>query len=579
MLPIQFILLLILVSMPGGMVLPGAQSASAPPWLLLGWLLLSQIGLVIFVWSRVRKAIRLLNDPSTTSSAAITQGTDTLFSWSRWFSTGITAVFLFTTPLGAQIFHWIDHLPGLAPFKGLDGHVSMVPELIFMAPAMGAWVAIWLAAYFVEEASHERRLPYELGNERPVHELPTAGQYIVMQMRHNFFPIVFLPMQAAVAVIGSLATRWFPHAHDRQLIDMQAEGIASVVFLGGLLLVLPWLLVRLWSTTPLVGPLRQRLDGVAGLYRIRFRNILLWRTHNLVINAAILGWIPFARYFLMSDSLLEMISDRQLEAVFAHEVGHGVHKHIPWYFALLVGAMALAVGICGILVYALHLPENGNLAQFLLVALACICGGLTMPLVAPRFEHQADWFAARHMARVYRERAAESRESARVPAKVQQADAPEWRPAAESGAAEMVTLEQYVAGLYPHAAPHARVAGATPAGESAAQPAALIETPDAAGAEIFISALDSIIETSNRSRNRRGWMHPSPNQRAQLLRELATNPAAVKRFDRWMRNTRLLIVGVALLGIASSAVAFYLPPQDSPATQPVSTTHAAIHPK
>src|SRR5262249_47976732 len=129
------------------------------------------------------------------------------------------------------------------------------------------------------------------------------------------------------------------------------DWVDPVTSLIGFLLVLfafPWLLVRLWSTTSMMGPLRQRLDGVAQRYRLRFRDIRLWKTHNLVSNAAILGWVPFTRYFLMTDALLESFSDRQLEAVFAHEVGHGVHRHIPWYFATFVGALLLATGLADI---------------------------------------------------------------------------------------------------------------------------------------------------------------------------------------------------------------------------------------
>ena len=44
----------------------------------------------------------------------------------------------------------------------------------------------------------------------------------------------------------------------------------------------------------------------------------------------------------MSDALLESLSDRQIEAVFAHEVGHGRHRHLWWYMAMAVSAMTLS---------------------------------------------------------------------------------------------------------------------------------------------------------------------------------------------------------------------------------------------
>ena len=44
--------------------------------------------------------------------------------------------------------------------------------------------------------------------------------------------------------------------------------------------------------------------------------------------------LPHVRYILLSDLLLERMDDEQIEAVFAHEVGHVVHRHMAWYVRL-----------------------------------------------------------------------------------------------------------------------------------------------------------------------------------------------------------------------------------------------------
>ena len=44
---------------------------------------------------------------------------------------------------------------------------------------------------------------------------------------------------------------------------------------------------------------------MAGLHRLRFRDILLWPTHNRIANALVMGVMPRFRYVLLSDLLLE----------------------------------------------------------------------------------------------------------------------------------------------------------------------------------------------------------------------------------------------------------------------------------
>ena len=62
-----------------------------------------------------------------------------------------------------------------------------------------------------------------------------------------------------------------------------------------------------------------------------------------MVNAAVIGFLPGLRYVLVSDLLLESMSPIQVEAVFAHEIGHVRHRHVVWYFIFLVG-MTLFLG-------------------------------------------------------------------------------------------------------------------------------------------------------------------------------------------------------------------------------------------
>ena len=544
------------VCLPGQMSEQGAQGAAtqtggaavAFPWVWMLSFVLSHAAIAAAVWVKTRRSIHLLYATSG-SSSSITHGTESLFFWARWLTIAATGAHLFT-PVREYVMQQFLHLHWMKEL--------LVPELLFITPALLTWLAIWGAGYFVEMAVRERSLPYRLAQQLPVHEMPGMGRYFATQARHDFFPALFLLASKVI----NLATEgvvqwWYPGGKDGQTV----QSVASTAGMVLLLVLLPFFWVHIWSTTPLRGRLRERLEGVAAAYRLRFRNILLWRTHHMTINAGILGWLPFARYFLLSDSLLETFSDRELEAVFAHEVGHGVHRHHYWYMALAAGVIALAAGVPYVLVYySPFLSGHRDTAEMILSAmLLVVFGGLSLPFIAPRFEHQADWFASRHMARVLargeEEPTAEKREG-------RSGAALRDLLAGEPTAAEAVTLRQYVAGDYPHAAANAPLqeaagGGTVVAGAGGAVSGGREGAEDFAlpGAEAFILALDGIADTTQRDRRQRGLMHPSIEDRVELLRRMAVSPECEKQFERSMRRTRLLIVALVAAGVASCVLA------------------------
>lgn len=251
--------------------------------------------------------------------------------------------------------------------------------------------------------------------------------------------------------------------------------------------------------------------------------------------------------------------------------------------------MAFAGGVAGILeayspagvnaFAAAHLggPDTGALiVTMLLVGLFLTFG---FSFVSHRFEHQADWFAATHMGKVLAARP----ESLPIPAAAlaEVPDPSEFDASivdARPAAPPVLTVQQYVAGEYPHARPDG-IAGAVPAKASPpvlkAPPLQSALPPEIAGTEVFISSLDTLMEITHRSREKRGWMHPSVNHRVQLLRTLATDPVAVKEFRRRMLLTRVIIGIVILLGILGAFVAWRLPSPPVPGNAPGGPTFQA----
>ena len=114
---------------------------------------------------------------------------------------------------------------------------------------------------------------------------------------------------------------------------------AALVLL--LVLFLPRFLRYAWDAQPLPeGPQKMLLQGVAQMARFRCRELLLWRTGNLMANAAIVGLTRGSRRVFFSDALLAQLGPRQLAAVFAHEIGHARRCHVPLFLIWALGFFA-----------------------------------------------------------------------------------------------------------------------------------------------------------------------------------------------------------------------------------------------
>lgn len=133
------------------------------------------------------------------------------------------------------------------------------------------------------------------------------------------------------------------------VVRAHVEGVAvwNAVFVVVLLALLgaglPSLLRNTWETAPLEpGPQRGLLEAVGQRAGFQASELLVWRTGHLMANAAIVGFLPRTRVVLLSDSLLSILSLRELAAVYAHEIGHAVRRHvlvfIGWALAFFLGA-------------------------------------------------------------------------------------------------------------------------------------------------------------------------------------------------------------------------------------------------
>ena len=133
-------------------------------------------------------------------------------------------------------------------------------------------------------------------------------------------------------------------------------GAGPAARLGGLALFLvlfnalgPVLVLRSQETYRLDEPRRRRILSMCEAQGLRVRDVRAIRARSArVANAMITGVLPSLRYVLITDHLLDHLSEDELEAVVAHEIAHGRQHHLLFKagsWLVLVVAVNVAVAL------------------------------------------------------------------------------------------------------------------------------------------------------------------------------------------------------------------------------------------
>lgn len=207
------------------------------------------------------------------------------------------------------------------------GAPTFLEELVVLAPFLALQAVVWWG--FLRA---ERML-----------ELPGADRggwhLLVLEARRQWGLVlpVLLVLLLMQDLMGWLRPEW------------SSDVFVQTVFMGtmGLLvLLMAPLLVRLaWPTRPLPPcALRTRLESVAQRHGFRYRDVLVWDTGGTMLNAVVTGVVPWGRFVLLTDALLDWLDDARIEAIFGHEMGHIAHRHLSFlgfFFMASLGVAAL----------------------------------------------------------------------------------------------------------------------------------------------------------------------------------------------------------------------------------------------
>jgi STE24 endopeptidase len=398
-----------------------------------------------------------------------------------------------------------------------------VPGLIIgCLPPFLTWMGLWWAQFPADRALREQNILVQLNEGLPMQPPPSFWNYFFVNLRLQLLfslapALILLALHDALTLVLPTVFHRIPFLNGW---EDAGEAIIALPMLAVLMIVSPEILRRVLHTEPLADcPLRRRMTEIADRHGVRFKDVLLWKTQHQMGNGAVMGLVPWFRYVLLSDLLLETMPDEQIEAIFAHEIGHVVHRHFLWLMGTVATIMFILTGPGQIAADALAAMHSAHtwMAESMQAAILLGAGAgifaLVFGYVSRKFERQADVFAARVMRGSEHE--AESN-----------GDAAGYRPAGSPFISQAV-LERSEATVNPTVAPVNRH-----------------------GAAVFCSALERVAAVNNIPIAARSWCHGSIAKRIRFLEFLARDGQRTAEFDRFMRKLYLTLgVGLIVFGV------------------------------
>jgi STE24 endopeptidase len=368
---------------------------------------------------------------------------------------------------------------------------------LILLPFLALRLACWCGLYPAEKALG-RSLAAVPGRV----ERGGLGRYLMLRLRQTLGLV--LPILLVLSLGQDLLRRYAS-----QVMAMPWAQPLGLGVMGILVLLLAPAFVRLaCPTRPLPpGPLRDRLEHLMRRLRFRCTDILVWDTGGALCNAGVTGTLPWFRYVLLTDELVEYLDIDQITAIFGHEVGHIAHRHLSFFGIFFLGSLAvLGLGVDAVdrLVLTV-LPRLGlgsrPLAAAAFLTTAELAGlGLYILLIfgylSRLFERQADVFACRAVS-------------------CGRSDCP------------------------PHSDPDERDSH-------------LPNIPDRicpVGIRVFVSALSAVATLNGIRPTRRSWRHGSIARRAAFVQGLEGRQDAERQFQRGVFRVRLALVCMLVVAV------------------------------
>ena len=408
------------------------------------------------------------------------------------------------TILSLVVFGWIIHSVGWAKMVRTNwglGDWILIDDFAVFLPYLCIQLLVWWGLFYAERALQLRHEPSSTSR---------LGLHLILKARQS---LLILPVVLLYVIRRDVLTRVFPGWEDNAL----AEPL-QIAVLGALVLAISPFFIRLaWPTHPLPqGPLRRRLERIADRVGFRYTDVLVWDTSNMMVNACVTGILPWYRYVLLTDALIDSLTPHESAAVFGHEIGHIAHRHLLYFGFFFMGSL----GVLSILGETIsHFgPRFAQLAWLtpwtpaffsevvqsaLLLGLLGLYFWFVFGQISRRFERQADVFGS----------------------KVVSCDLADCPPHTD--------LDHDLSALPVRRKP---------------------PTLCAVGIRIFADALANVARCNGLDPEGRSWRHGSIARRIAFLEELELHPERERRFQRGVVQLR---IGLGVVLVAAIVISVF----------------------
>lgn len=268
-----------------------------------------------------------------------------------------------------------------------DGRYLFVPggELLTLSPFIVSQIGSWCFFYDADREFHSILIDHD----KHGHFWTRIG-YVMFLMRQQLI-FVFAPLFLLMGQQGF--ERLYP-----EVLQAAWLPLVSMLLLPSFLILFPLVLPTLLALKPLPpGHVRNRMEANSRRLRFRYAQIYFWDTRGGIANAMVVGIVPWIRYVVFTDRLLEDLSEEEVDAVLGHEIGHAKHGHILFYALFLM----LSFVLLGVIVQTFRFEDEFKWREyrtFFLVAPVVLMGIYMFAIfgfISRRCERQADIFGCR----------------------------------------------------------------------------------------------------------------------------------------------------------------------------------------
>lgn len=245
---------------------------------------------------------------------------------------------------------WGLHLPSyLKPVQWLST-VPTLNALLFLFIFIGYLCVVWIFAF---DAHHKI---YRTDISRINYVYSNAAFSIPLL-------IPWLLLSGISDVLLLLPFDW-----PKQILNTQMGQLAYfLIFLVIAAIFAPVLIQRFWRCRPLEpGGQRRRIADLCRRAGVRYADIVYWPIFGgRMITAGVMGLVSRFRYILVTNALLELLSDEEIDQVIAHEIGHVKRKHLLIYLLFFIGAMAISYATFLLSYYLVYF--SGSVLNFIIL--------------------------------------------------------------------------------------------------------------------------------------------------------------------------------------------------------------------